>query len=189
MDSANDPMTPPAHLGISRWSDWYPCPGTRLEMMWKVLKYAKDKGLKCVTCAEGFETMGNKASAGYFNDGLRFGMDRYAGLWDTDSVYPHYVVSATDEVSYYNPLIVEDLTIEIDSLSAVKRPGRFLISDSWVVWSTPDPTGISIEVWDMTGRKVTSSSENSVKLEPRHGVYMVCAVSMGEVLGTVKVVR
>lgn len=103
MDSANDPLSPPSQLGISEWSEWYPCPGTRLEMMWKVLKYAKERGLRNVTCGEGFRIMGNKSSFGYFNKSHKIGKDS-SGLLDTEDVYPHYIVSPAGEVSYYNYL-------------------------------------------------------------------------------------
>lgn len=188
MDSANDPLTPPAHLGISDWSEWYPCPGTRLEMMWKVLKYAKEKGLRNVTCSEGFSIMGNKVSVGYYNNGYKFGMDIF-GLRDTEEVYPHYIVSATDEVSYYNPFIMPEMTIELDSLADVMLSGRFLIDDGSIVWNTPDPTGVTLEVIDLTGAKTASSPINSICLDGRHGVCIVCAKRSGSVLDTVKLVR
>ena len=188
MDSANDSLTPPAHLGISDWSEWYPCPGTRLEMMWKVLKYAKEKGLRNVTCSEGFSIMGNKVSVGYYNNGYKFGMDIF-GLRDTEEVYPHYIVSATDEVSYYNPFIMPEMTIELDSLADVMLSGRFLIDDGSIVWNTPDPTGVTLEVIDLTGAKTASSSTNSIRLDGRHGVCIVCAKRSGSVLDTVKLVR
>ena len=188
MDSANDPLTPPAHLGISDWSEWYPCPGTRLEMMWKVLKYAKEKGLRNVTCSEGFSIMGNKVSVGYYNNGYKFGMDIF-GLRDTEEVYPHYIVSATDEVSFYNPFIMPEMTIELDSLADVMLSGRFLIDDGSIVWNTPDPTGVTLEVIDLTGAKTASSPTNSICLDGRHGVCIVCAKRSGSVLDTVKLVR
>ncbi len=188
MDSANDSLTPPAHLGISDWSEWYPCPGTRLEMMWKVLKYAKEKGLKNVTCSEGFEVMGNKTSVGYFNNGYKFGMDIF-GLKDTEDVYPHYMISATGEVSYYNPLVLDEIDIELSSIQEVGQSPRFLISDGRIVWSCADPVGITLEVWDLAGRKVSQSPANSISLDLHRGVYMVCAIKGGSILGSLKIVR
>ncbi|MDE6512153.1 MAG: hypothetical protein K2L00_08715 [Muribaculaceae bacterium] len=193
MDSANDPLTPPAHLGISDWSEWYPCPGTRLEMMWKVLKYAKEKGLKNVTCSEGFNIMGNQASVGYYNRGYKFGMD-YFGLIDTDEVYPHYVVSATDEVSYYNPLVSTKYSVALDDADNMdfvmtRVSGKFIVNDGLIVWNTPDPSGVTLEVMDLTGLKTGYSSTNSIRLPDRHGICIVCAKHSGSVLGTVKVVN
>lgn len=194
MDSANDPLTPPAHLGISDWSEWYPCPGTRLEMMWKVLKYAKEKGLKPVTCAEGFGIMGNKVSVGYFNNGYKFGMD-IMGLIDTEDIYPHYIVSATDEVSYYNPLVSEEYLIDIDDPMNVDvvesaSSGRFLINDETIVWNTPDPTCIMLRVMDSTGKQIAQSHTNSICIDKASkGVFIICAVRSGAILGAVKTIR
>lgn len=192
MDSANDPLSPPAHLGISDWSEWYPCPGTRLEMMWKILKYAQEKGLKNVTCSEGFEIMGNKTSVGYYNEGHRYGKD-YFGLLDTDEVYPHYIVGATDEVSYYNPFTSVEYEIDIDEQGSIDviftdSKGHFLISEGKVMWSSPDPTGISLNVFDPSGRLIDSIPSNGMVLDRTHeGMLLICAVKSGSVLGSIKI--
>lgn len=192
MDSANDPLSPPSHLGISNWSEWYPCPGTRLEMMWKLLKYAKEKGLRNVTCSEGFNIMGNKKSAGYFNQGYKFGKD-YFGLWDTDNIYPHYVVSASGEISYYNTLKSKEYVISLDELTdsefaSFDFNGQFLISQDSVQWYSPDPTGISIKALDFTGIEIKSSFSNKISLVGfTPGVYIICAMKNGKVISTKKI--
>lgn len=194
MDSANDPLTPPSHLGISDWSEWYPCPGTRLEMMWKVLKYAKDKGLKCVTCGEGFEIMGNKQSSGYYNNGNDFGMDG-PGLFDTSTKYPHYIVSAVDEVSYYNPLTTQEYILNIDEFNSKdyvqsEESGKFLISGDEIVWNSQDPAGVSLIVFDPTGKIILISHSNRIKLEDSlKGVFIVGARQSGALAGTIKLLR
>lgn len=104
IDFLNDPLdTPPARLGITDWSEWYPCPGSRLEMLRDLILYCLDKGMMNVISSEGFEKMGNRCAAGYFNNGFRCGYDRNRLVDDRD-IYPHYVESATGEESYYNPL-------------------------------------------------------------------------------------
>ena len=193
MDSANDPLDPPSHLGISNWSEWYPCPGTRLEMMCNVLKYAKERGLKPVTCSEGFRIMGNKVAVGYFNNGFKFGMD-ITGLIDSEEIYPHYIVSATDEVSYYNPLFSKEYTIDLDNPGNVDSvmagfSGKFIVNNGNIVWSSPDSSGVTLEVIDLMGNKIASSPTNSIILDSQPGVYIICSVCSGSVLGTVKVVR
>lgn len=191
MDSANDPLSPPAHLGISDWSEWHPCPGTRLEMMWKVLKYAKDKGLKNVTCSEGFEIMGNKISVGYFNNGHRFGKD-YFGMWDTDDIYPHYIVSASDETFYYNPLESKEYSFNLRELANSEAAltlahGQFLLGQHCLYWSTPDPNGVSITVMDFNGKVISSSPDNRFLLGnlPK-GSYIFCAMLEGRIIGSIK---
>ena len=108
VDPLDDPLTPPARLGFSEWSEWYPCPGTRLYMVWELIRYAIDKGMINVTSSEGFNIMGNRVMAGYYNGGVRIGMDRYK-LTDDRDIYPHYVESATGEESYYNPLVTDSV--------------------------------------------------------------------------------
>lgn len=192
MDSANDPLSPPSQLGISEWSEWYPCPGTRLEMMWKVLKYAKERGLRNVTCGEGFRIMGNKSSFGYFNKSHKIGKDS-SGLLDTEDVYPHYIVSPAGEVSYYNYLYSEKYDVALSALESVntvqcESTGKFFISDHKLIWSSPDSQFVSITLLDITGKKIASSSSNSLSLhESLNGVYIACAVQSGTIIGTIKI--
>ncbi len=112
-DPLHDPLTPSARLGIKDWSEWYPCPGTRLRMVWDLLKYAKEVGLLNVTSSEGFEIIGNKIGVGYYNEGLKIGQDRLEIL-GTSERYPHYIVGANGEVSYYMPLLNNDMETEVD---------------------------------------------------------------------------
>lgn len=190
MDSANDPLSPPAHLGISDWSEWYPCPGTRLEMMWKVLKYAKERGLKNVTCSEGFEEMGNVISVGYFNNGHRVGTD-YFGMWDTDEIYPHFLVAASGETFYYNPLQSKEYKFCLrelaDNTELSKTQGQFLIGQHCLYWSYPEPTGVTIKLMDLNGKVIASSPDNSFPLNNlQKGTYIFCAVLSGRILGAIK---
>lgn len=102
MDFLNDPLTPPEALGISEWNEWYPCPGSRLDMLREILRYALDSGMINVTSTEGFDLMGNTLAEGYYNGGSRIGMD-HMHLIDDREIYPHYVVGANGEESYYMP--------------------------------------------------------------------------------------
>lgn len=111
IDPLSDPLTPPEALGIKDWSEWHPCPGTRLYMMWELFKEARDKGMACVTSAEGYELIGNQESEGYYTNGYRIGQNVY-DIAGTSNRYPHYIVSADGEVSYYNPAYNEEITIE-----------------------------------------------------------------------------
>lgn len=118
MDGINpltDPLTPPVRLGIKSWTEWYPCPGTRLRMIWDLMAYARDKGMINVTSSEGFKLIGNEVAIGYYNRGIRIGQDKI-GLEDTKDYYPHYVVGKNGGVSYYNPLvsdrIVQEFTLD-----------------------------------------------------------------------------
>lgn len=111
VDPLNDALTPPERLGIKDWSEWYPCPGTRLRMMWDLLKHALDKGMVNVTSSEGFERIGNRRSAGYFSKGIKFGYDFY-GMEGTRPLYPHYVVGANGEIFYYSSKMTDEIVME-----------------------------------------------------------------------------
>ncbi len=102
-DEDIDLTAPPAALGIRDWSEWHPCPGTRLYMLWEVLKYARDKGMWNVTSSEGYREMGNKVAVGYCNRGIQIGPDK-EGFEGTRDIYPHYIVGRNDEVYYYQDM-------------------------------------------------------------------------------------
>lgn len=195
MDSANDPLDPPQHLEIENWSEWYPCQGTRLEMMRDILRYAMNKGLRNVTISEGFRLMGNKKSKGYFNQGFRFGMDIKPGLIDTNEIYPHYVVSATDEVFYYNPLRSKAISMGIGEFKsteivASEKTGKFLIGKGSIYWSDPDPRNITLKLFALSGKEIMSVSDNSIGLDSvAPGSYVICAVESGKVVGSIKIAR
>lgn len=103
-DPDNLSLYPPAILGIKDWSEWYPCPGTRLEMLWKVLKYARDKGMLNLTSSEAYDVLGNKINLGYCIRGSQIGHDKVDHILGTRDIYPHYVVGANDEIYYYRGL-------------------------------------------------------------------------------------
>ena len=91
--------TPPARLGISSWSEWYPCPGTRLSMLYELLKYAISKGLLNVTSKEGFECMGNIYAVGYYNKNGQAGQNVY-NIEGTKNNYPHHVLGIDGSEDY-----------------------------------------------------------------------------------------
>lgn len=94
-------LLPPESLGISDWSEWHPCPGTRLYMLWQLLKYAIEKGVRCVTSSEGFEVMGNRVASGYYEAGVPIGADSHInGIAGTSDNYDYYVVGADGSVAY-----------------------------------------------------------------------------------------
>ncbi|MDE6022207.1 MAG: hypothetical protein K2G13_01770, partial [Muribaculaceae bacterium] len=101
-DELDDNLNPPKRLGINNWKDWYPCPGTKLDMFYRLLKYALDHGMINVTASEGFELMGNPIQEGYYSAGIKIGSDAY-GLQSTSLNYPHYIKGANGAVDYYNP--------------------------------------------------------------------------------------
>lgn len=125
MDGVNpltDDMNPPARLGINSWSEWYPCPGTRLDMVWQLLKYACESGMINVTSSEGFELMSNTESTGYFSAGLPIGSDAGAGLYDTQKYYPHYVVGSDGSESYYSPLLNSEQEFDVEMEDVIEFP-------------------------------------------------------------------
>lgn len=91
--------TPPARLGITSWSEWYPCPGTRLYMLYELLQYAISKNMKNVTSKQGFERFGNIYEQGYFNKKGQYGQDML-NIEGTKSSYPHHVVGIDGSEDY-----------------------------------------------------------------------------------------
>lgn len=170
MNFLSDPLTPPAKLGISEWSEWYPCPGTRLDMLWRLLKYCKERGMENVTSSEGFERMGNRSMTGYYNGGVRIGCDNSL-LQDDRSIYPHYMESRTGEESYYNPLITAPISAKIKVGSSLPAPEPYLSG-----LDIPDEEGGIRRYYDMTGREVSPSDGN-------HGIYIeVCGSRVRKVV-------
>lgn len=194
VDSTTDPLTPPENLGISAWNEWHPCPGTRLHMMWQVLKYAKDKGLVNVTSSEGFDIMGNRRASGYFNNGYVFGMNNY-NIIGTRDIYPHYVESATGEVFYYNTLITDEISIDINSLiqsidSDLGEKGRFTKFGSFVIWEGSEMHDITLKAFDLSGKEIMTSKNNLIDL--RHfikGIYAISAFKGHSRVNTIKILR
>ncbi|MDE6561086.1 MAG: hypothetical protein K2K75_06885 [Muribaculaceae bacterium] len=194
IESTKDPLTPPARLGISDWSEWYPCPGTRLDMMWQVLKYAKEKGLVNVTSSEGFDIMGNRQATGYFNHGYVFGMNHY-DIIGTRNIYPHYVMSATEEEFYYNTLFTEDISIDIGSyISKIEldsgKNGNFSKFGSFLIWEGADMPEIKLKAFDITGKEVLASKNNLIDLRDLiKGTYIVSAFNGKSRINTIKILR
>lgn len=193
VNSVNDPLSPPEKLGISDWSEWHPCPGTRLDMMWQVLKYAIEKRLVNVTSSKGFDIIGNKQASGYFNNGYVFGMDTYR-INGTRSIYPHYIVSATDEVFYYNHIISEEITHVVNEENSTEmigdeEDGKFLRIGDKVVWNATDYAGTSLKVFDLTGKELMSTHLNEVTFDKANqGTYIICAFRQNSIVNTIKVI-
>ena len=64
MDENNYWVNPPARLGVSRWKDWHPAPGTQIGAFYEVLEYTINKGIDIVTPTEGWSTHGNLMQIG-----------------------------------------------------------------------------------------------------------------------------
>lgn len=138
IDPLKDPLSPPERLGIKDWSEWHPCPGTRLYMLWELLKYARDKGMLNVLSSEGHRLIGNKEAAGYFTNGLKIGQnEKY--ISGTAEVYPHFIQSADGEVSYYNPVPSPEINITGFSGQSLSQM-------------------VSPEIYSLDGRRATGSA-------------------------------
>ena len=92
--------TPPARLGITSWEQWYPCPGTRLRMVYDLIKYAKERGLLNVTSKEGFRMFGNKYAQGFFAKGAQTGQDIF-GIEGTSANYSHRVIGVDGTIDIF----------------------------------------------------------------------------------------
>lgn len=92
--------TPPARLGITSWEQWYPCPGTRLRMVYDLINYAKERGLLNVNSKRGFKMFGNKYAQGFFAKGAQTGQDVF-GIEGTRDNYPHRVIGADGTIDVF----------------------------------------------------------------------------------------
>lgn len=97
VDPVKDPSTPAVPDG------WTPCPGTRLRMLWDLLKHCRSLGMLNVTSSEAFAVIGNTVAAGYFDKGLPVGLDCGRGIQGSAGDHPHYIVGADGSQDYYSP--------------------------------------------------------------------------------------
>lgn len=146
-------LAPPDALGISSWSEWHPCPGTRLYMLWELLRLARDLGMTCVSSAEGFEIMGNKEAAGYFSNGINIGYNQHF-IRGTSERYPHFLVSADGEMSYFNPLYSREIIVAdivSDGVSFPSPPKIYSIDGR--LMKNLDASSLPKGVWIVDGKK------------------------------------
>ena len=61
-----DWIKPSESSKLKAWSEWHPCPGTRLYQLWKFLKYARTCGANFLTIEQNLERMENKVEGGYY---------------------------------------------------------------------------------------------------------------------------
>lgn len=147
MDYINDSLlSPPSRLGISDWSEWRPCPGTRLDMVRDLIIRCIDKGMINVTSSEGFEIMGNRRNAGYFNGGVRIGNDKFR-LLDDRGRYPHYLEAADGEEFYFQSSVNERICVKF-------RIFKEEIPNGYSTFTIP---GGKVRYYDMNGREVSPS--------------------------------
>lgn len=91
-------LEPPTEKGINKWSDWTPCPNTRLYMLYEFLQYVQQKGMINVTSSEAFQKIGNLMTVGYFSKGGQLNFDKNIG----SANYPHFVVGIDGSQDYFN---------------------------------------------------------------------------------------
>lgn len=166
VDPVTGSLAPRPELGISDWSEWHPCPGTRLYMLWELLRYARDLGMECVTSSEGFETFGNSFACGYYNAGVKIGPDTGRGILGTRVRYPHYIIGADGAENYYNP--VENVritrTFHVYDNEGQRDPGRegqrnraYTVtgfSPDGIGIRTDRTTGLPKGLWIINGKKI-----------------------------------
>lgn len=85
--------TPPARLGIQSWSEWHPCPGSRLAMVHELFSYARSQGIPNLLAREGFAQYGNILSEGMYTKGGQTGQDMY-DIEGTEDEYPCHIIGA-----------------------------------------------------------------------------------------------
>lgn len=162
VDPQTGDLTPAPALGITSWSEWYPCPGTRLAMLYDLLKYAKEKDMLNVTTSEAIARIGNTSAAGYYIDGIQLGNDLKDGILGTRPVYPHYVKGANGEESYYNYATsghihanynlysdIEDLIVNDGSNDMIRA-----VSVEGLVYKVKSLEELPAGLWIINGQKV-----------------------------------
>lgn len=162
-DPLNDSLDPPARLGISDWSEWYPCPGTRCEMIWKLFKYALDSGMINATSSEGFKEFGNKKNFGYFSRGTKIGQNSQY-IEGTAKSYPHFVKGANGEIYYYNPFVSKRITHTLKasaspmptdlSFTPVKPSGLTAVSLTGLRYGIKSINDLPKGFWIVNGQKI-----------------------------------
>lgn len=143
-------LDPPVEKGINDWSDWYPCPGTRLDMLWQLLKYAREKGLVNVTSDEGFEKIGNKISVGFYNGGKQLDLDK-SGVEGAADIYPHYVVGANGERSYHNDIVRQPLTAQYTVYKGEAAGNQEVSLSTTSISQNAEISTLSAFVWAFSG--------------------------------------
>lgn len=148
----------PVEKGIAQWSDWTPCPGTRLYMLWELLRYAAQRGLVNVTSSEGFERMGNRVNIGYY-DGGSFLVNDGLKISGTSDRYQHYVVGVSGEQSYFRPAISAEIKLELqanltDLLNPYLHTTDGVYSIDGLRYDVTSLRQLPKGVWIINGRKV-----------------------------------
>ena len=100
MDENNYWENPPARLGIARWADWRPAPGTQLAAFYEVMEYAIKKGVKIVLPSDGWSTHGNRIQLGVDMNGT----EQIYNIVDdyTDEEQSFFTVGAEGTVRYHS---------------------------------------------------------------------------------------
>lgn len=101
IDENNYWEIPPKRLGISNWSEWVPCDGTKLKMLYDIFCYAIEKGMLNVTGYEGAQKMGNVFSSGIYTKGDKYDLDK--AIQPKLSKYPFFVIGVNGECIYCVP--------------------------------------------------------------------------------------
>lgn len=160
VDPVSGQLTPSPSLGISSWSEWHPCPGTRLSMLYDLFKYAKDKGMLNVTTSEAIATFGNTKAIGYYIDGIQVGNDQRNGMLGTRPIYPHYIKGANGEESYYNYAHSEPIALNYKAYNSVdgicdRHPAGTIraVSVDGTVHEVRSPDELPAGLWIIDGRK------------------------------------
>lgn len=89
----------PAEIGITSWSQWHPCPNTRLYMVYELLQYIKRKNIKWVSAVDGYNQIGNIFSIGSYLNGYSFSADKQI---DGGEIHPYCVLGIDRTYKFFN---------------------------------------------------------------------------------------
>jgi hypothetical protein len=105
MDENNYWENPPQRLGINDWSEWYPCPGTELAMIYDIIEYAINHEIRFISPINGIREFGNFFNLGVYNPNNSKGSwkaDRRMDLTTKEENQSYCIIGADGSFRYFS---------------------------------------------------------------------------------------
>lgn len=105
MDENNYWENPPQRLGINDWSEWYPCPGTELAMIYDIIEYAINHKIRFISPINGIREFGNFFNLGVYNPHNSRGSwnaDKRMDLTTKEENQSYCIIGADGSIRYFS---------------------------------------------------------------------------------------